>query len=262
MTLNKFYIYLLLFLIPELTGAQTVQDTVMFTEEVTVNEENYEDIDTAKVASQPVAPAVYREREFSESFKEKYTGEEFTYERKPRVKNQWDRFLEWLSNLLDNIFSFGNSDSGWDVVVVRILAFAVIGFVVYLIVRAILNKEGIWIFGRARKNIDIRDITEDNIHQMDFNRLIEETKKSGNYRLAVRYYFLWLLKKLSAREIIDWHRDKTNSDYLYEINNVALRKDFEYLSYVYDYSWYGEFPLDDRAFAKAEKAFQKTFNTI
>lgn len=262
MTLNKLYIYLLLALLPAASAAQVVHDTVVIEDDITITEETYDDVDVTKVATEITPPPAYRDRNFDDSFKEKYTGEEYQYETKPHIKTSWDRFLEWLANLLSNLFSFGNSDTGWGIVLIRILAFGVIGFVVYLIVRAILNKEGMWIFGRARKNIDTQTITEENIHQMDFRQLIEDTKSNGNYRLAVRYYFLWLLKRLSAREIIDWHRDKTNSDYLYEIKNDGLRKDFEYLSYVYDYSWYGEFPLDDRAFAKAEKAFQKTFNTI
>ena len=248
MTLNKLYIYLLPALLPVFSDAQIVHDTVIISEDSTVIEGTYQPADSTTNATQAVEPPVYRDRKFDGSFKEKYTGPEYQYDTKPSKKKWRNGVAEWLSE--------------WAIIITRVLAFCIIGFVVYLIVRAILNKESMWIFGRARKAISIHDINEENIHQMDFSQLIEETKKQENYRLAVRYYFLWLLKKLSAREIIDWHRDKTNSDYLYEINNAALRKDFEYLTYVYDYSWYGEFPLDDRAFAKAEKAFQKTFNTI
>src|SRR5690606_29549709 len=112
-------------------------------------------------------------------------------------------------------------------------------------------KEGFWIFGRARKNIEVQDITEEDINQMDFRELINTKKNEGDYRLAIRYYYLWLLKTLANREIIAWHSDKTNSDYLYEIKDNTLRKEFEYLSYVYDYSWYGEFTVDDAGYAKA-----------
>ncbi|HYD92064.1 MAG TPA: DUF4129 domain-containing protein, partial [Flavobacterium sp.] len=199
MTLNKLYIYLLLALLPVVSAGQIVHDTVVIEDDITITEETYNDIDVTKAATEIAPPPTYRDRTFNESFKEKYTDKEYQYETKPHVKTRWDRFLEWLANLLSYLFSFGNSNSGWGIVLIRILLFAVIGFVVYLIVRAILNKEGMWIFGRARKNIDTQTITEVNIHQMDFRQLIEETKSNGNYRLAVRYYFLWLLKRLSAR---------------------------------------------------------------
>ena len=47
-----------------------------------------------------------------------------------------------------------------------------------------------------------------------------------------------------------------------EIPSSNLKKEFDYLSYVYDYSWYGEFTIDKVAFEKAEMRFNKTLNTL
>jgi hypothetical protein len=208
-------------------------------------------------------PPVYTERKLDENFKKKYEDEDFVYEKKAKAKTWWDRFWEAVGRFFDWLFSSdGKKQSTSALIFKRIFAGIAILFVVYLIARAILNKEGMWIFGRSRKNINAQDITGEDIHQMDFQRLVAQTKMAGDHRLAVRYYFLWLLKKMSDREIIDWHWDKTNSDYLYEIKNLNLKKDFEYLTYVYDYSWYGDFPLDEKAFAKAERTFEKTLNTL
>jgi hypothetical protein len=205
---------------------------------------------------------VFENLSFSESFRDKYSGREFIYEHKSANKSQWERFKEWLSKVLNDLFSLSDSANKGTTIALRIVAAIIVLGAVYFIVRAILNKEGMWIFGRNHKKIQVEDAIAANIHEMDFNQLVNETKEKGNYRLAVRYYYLWLLKKLSLREIIDWHFDKTNSDYLYEISDNRLKKEFEYLSYLYDYSWYGEFPLDEASFSKAEKAFQKTLNTL
>ncbi|MNK22217.1 hypothetical protein D3C87_404910 [compost metagenome] len=252
--MNKLIIYLLLLSSPLLLSAQTAQDTV-------VNAVTDEPEVTTAV---PGEALVYKDRKFSKDFKDNYTGSEFTYEIKPKAKSQLERLLEAIRRFLDNLFSYGDSATGTSgfTIFMRILAVLIFGFVIYMIVRALLNKEGMWIFSRSRKNISVQDINEENIHQMDFKQLTEDTKKTGDYKLAVRYYYLWLLKKLSNNDIIDWHWDKTNRDYLYEIKNSTLKKDFEYLSYVYDYSWYGDFPLDETAFVKAEKAFIKTLNTL
>ncbi len=214
-------------------------------------------------AAEPENTLYYKERKFDEGFQDNYSGSDFEYE-KTVPKSDWDRFKEWLIRFLNRLFSSSGDapEANWLVILIRILAFAAIGLVVYFIVRAILNKESLWIFGRANKKIAAHDLAEENIHEMDFATLVTDTTRSGNYRLAVRYYYLWLLKKLSNRELIQWHWDKTNSDYLYEINDKGLKKDFEYLSYVYDHSWYGGFPVDEKAFQKAEKAFQKTLNTL
>lgn len=217
-------------------------------------------VTSEEAAPIPTDTVTFRVRAFGEEFQDKYTGEEFIYERKPKEKSQWDRFLEWLSGFFDNLFGTG-SGKGFSITIWIVAGIILLG-VVYLIVRSILNKESMWIFGRQGRRIYAEDVMEENIHEMDFRKLVNETKALGNYRLAVRYYYLWVLKSLSAREIINWHWQKTNSDYIYEIADSSLRKDFEYLSYLYDYSWYGEFPLDEAAFGKAEKAFQKTLNTL
>lgn len=253
--MNKHIIYLFFISFPLIVPAATLQDSTTMENFIPVN-------DTTGTAT--AGPLVSKERSFDNSFKNKYKTPEFSYETKSKGKSSWDRFWDAVRRFFDRLFSFGNKTTGTTAfdIFMKVLAFSVIALVVYFIVRIILKKEGMWIFGRSRKKTGVQDITEEDIHQMDFRQLIQETKTTQDYRLAVRYYYLWLLKKMSNNEIIDWHWDKTNSDYVYEIKNTTLRKDFEYLSYLYDYSWYGDFPLDAAAFAKAENAFLKTLNTL
>ena len=266
--MNKLLLYLLLLSSPAFLNAGILQDETIYADSLNKSEEYIEEFtpannkDSVAEAINYVEP-VYKDRRLKDGFKKKYDDEDFLYEPKPKPKTLWDRFWEGVRDILDWIFSSnGKPQSTASVVIKRIIAGLVILGVIYMIVRAILNKEGMWIFGRSRKKITASDVFEEDIHQLDFNKLTTETKQAGNYKLAVRYYFLWLLKKMADREIIDWHWDKTNSDYLYEIKNPQLKKDFEYLTYVYDYSWYGDFPLEEQAFAKAEKTFQKTLNTL
>lgn len=254
--MNKIIIYILLLFTSVSFCAETERDSVST---------HTDTIYTNDTAFMPMDSVYYKERSFDAGFQEKYTDTDFEYQPKTKVKSGWDRFVEAIIRFLNRLFSFGGDGSTasitWNIIKI-LIAFVIIGFAVYMIARAVLNKEGMWIFGKSRKNIMVQDIDEEDIAQMNLPQLIHETKAAGNYRLAIRYYYLLLLKKLSEREIIHWHKDKTNSDYLYEIKNTSVKNDFEYLSYVYDYSWYGEFPIDDTAFNKAEKAFQKTLNTI
>lgn len=258
--LNKYFIITLFIL---LSSAAWGQDNIELAEPQNIEEFTPADADTVtftEITPRVTDTVTFRERAFAQDFKENYNGNEFVYERKPRQKSQWDRFKEWLAHFLDGLF--GNSTGKGFSIATWIIAGTILLVVVYFIVRAILNNESMWIFGRQRKKIYAEDVIEQNIHEMDFSKLVNDTKATGDYRLAVRYYYLWVLKRMSLREIIDWHWQKTNSDYLYEIADKNIRKDFEYLSYLYDYSWYGEFPLDEAAFIKAEKAFQKTLNTL
>jgi hypothetical protein len=258
--LNKYIPYILLFFIPLCTGAQTADTIYEYTED-SIDEVDFTPQKVQGSAAAVATPPEYITRKFDNDFKNKYKDPDFIYKYETVPKSLWQTFLEWLARLF-------KSDSNkpvnldWLEVFFKALAFAVIGFVIYLIARSVLDKQGMWIFGRSRKKLRTQEADAENIHEMDFRQLIEETRTAGNYRLALRYYYLWVLKKLSVREIIDWHWDKTNTDYLYEIKDTTLRKDFEYLSYVYDHSWYGDFPVDEKSFTKAEKSFKKTLNTL
>lgn len=212
-----------------------------------------------------VDTSTVKKRSFSSDLKEKYNDKEFVYEEELKEKTGWTRFTEWLSYWMGRIFSFGSDNASMSVVeiIVKILAVGVVLFVIYLIVKAIMNDEGQWIFGRSSdKKVIHYDEIEKNLQLVDFEKLIREALRSGENRLAIRYHYLWLLKKMAAREIIEWDVEKTNSDYLYEIKNVKLKEDFAYLSYLYNNIWYGEFDLEEETSEKAIKAFQKTIQTL
>lgn len=204
--------------------------------------------------------AAYQSRKF-DNLKEKYSDSDFNYIEKP-VKvdsNAWDRFWSAVGRFLSNLFDFGNgpnSLSGIEIFM-KVIAVLIILFVVYLIVKTIINKEGGWIFSKSSNKITISETSEENIHTLDFNTLITKVKNEKNYRLATRYYYLWLLKTFSDKSIIEWDIEKTNGDYLNEIKTIELKNEFQFLSYVYEYSWYGEFDLTETDFEKTEIAFLK-----
>lgn len=202
---------------------------------------------------------------FRNGFKTKYQSDDFVYEIKLKEKNAWDRFKEWLSGIFSRLFSFSNNETSMAFVelLLRIIAVVIILIVIYLIVKSIMNKEGQWIFGRnSDKKIIRYDEIEKNLHLVDFEKLIKQSIQSGEKRLSIRYYYLWLLKKMSEKQVIQWDVEKTNSDYLYEIQNDQLKNNFSYLSYLYNYIWYGEFDIDDATFEKARASFEKTIQSI
>lgn len=211
------------------------------------------------VDHQPLQPV-----RFDKEIKENYSSSDFNYEEIPPTKNAWQRFVEWLNYIFRSIFHLSGPAAAtainWTLYIVSSL---VIVTVIYFIVKSILNKEGQWIFGKSTtKKIISYDDIERNLKNIDFEQLIKDTIKSGDYRLAIRYYYLWILKKLSEKSIIDWNPEKTNSDYLYEIKSEALKKDFAYVSYLYNYIWYGEFEVDDVIFENAKRSIEKTIQSI
>jgi hypothetical protein len=203
-------------------------------------------------------------QKFDSKFKTKYQSDEFQYEVKVAEKGIWDRFKEWLAYWFRKLFGLSDGVSSNAVnITLKTIAILIIVYVIYIIAKLILNKEGQWIFGKSttKKVISHEDI-ERNLKHIDFEKLIKETIKTGDKRLAIRYYYLWLLKKMSEQNIIDWNPEKTNSDYLYEIKSEKLKEDFNHFSYLYNYTWYGEFDIDEETFNKEKILLEKTIQSI
>ena len=211
------------------------------------------------IDSQKVTPT-----HFESSIKEDYSSDDFQYEEKIPEKSAWDHFKEWLANLIGRLFGVTGPVAG--IIVVWIfygVAIIIVALVIYYIVKSMVNKEGQWIFAKSssKKIINYDDI-ERNLKDIDFDKLIKDTLKSGDNRLAIRYYYLWILKKMAEKDIIDWNPEKTNSDYLYEIKSNTLKTDFSYVSYLYNYIWYGEFEVDQSSFENAKHSMEKTLQSL
>lgn len=202
---------------------------------------------------------------FIKNFKENYNDNSFIYDEVAPVKSLWERLKEWIVEWLNRTFDVQDSERAMTILdyAINVIAVILILLVVYLIAKALLNKEGTWIFGsKSDANLIRYDEIERNLHLVDFEKLIKQSIQSGEQRLSIRYYYLFLLKKLSEKELIEWDVEKTNSDYIYEIKSPQLKANFEYLSYLYNYIWYGEFDISQQEFDKAKKAFDTTIQSI
>ena len=193
--------------------------------------------------------------------KEKYNSEDFIYERNIEKSGWWTRFKQWLQDLFQ-VENNSKSSVTMDLILKIFYVFIFIA-VVYFIAKAIINKEGVWIFGKssAKNIIPVLDLESD-IEEADLKKLIKDSEKNNNYRLAIRYYYLWLIKSLTAAEIIEFDVEKTNSDYQNEIVSEELQAKFAYTSYLYNYIWYGEFDVDQDQFTKAKNAFNQFLKSI
>ena len=197
--------------------------------------------------------------------KDTYRGEDFVYEINKENSGWWTRFKQWLNDLFKDWFDIKNSDKASNItdLMLKIGAVFIFLLVAYFIFKAVMNDEGSWVFGKSSdKNIiPVTDI-ESNLSITDFEKLTKEAEKSKEYRLAVRYYYLWLLKNLTSAEVIDYDVEKTNSDYYNEISSEDIKKRFSYTSYLYNYIWYGEFDVNKLDFDKAKSTFTNFINSI
>jgi ATP-dependent Lon protease len=201
-------------------------------------------------------------KHFSKNLKEKYTDEAFIYNYKfdPNNLSVWEKFKHWITQKFKDWFNIVDEKkaSKFTGFFFRTLYVIVFLAVLLFIIKAILNDEGNWVFGRSNKKLDINaKVLKEELLETNFKELIQNALENKDYRLAIRYYYLSVLKALTKKEIIEWDNEKTNYDYLKEIKDNKLREQFEYISYIYDYCWYGEFQLDEKSFLKAEQKFNQ-----
>lgn len=199
---------------------------------------------------------------FKDNFKDKYSGDDFNYAINDTGGiNLMQSILRKFFNWLGDIFSF---DIDWiDYKTMEYIVYGLLGIIVlYLLIKFLLQNPIRSVFKTEDKAIDGFSYIEENIKQVDFDKLITKSLKENNYRLATRYLYLKSLKSLANKKTIEWHFDKTNSDYLNEIKDSKLKASFKRVSYIYDYVWYGEFPIDEANFNKNKDDFNQLIKTV
>ena len=93
----------------------------------------------------------------------------------------------------------------------------------------------------------------ENIHEINFQESIKDYERNRDFRYAVRYQFLWVLKILADKNIIEWNPEKTNRDYMSEIKEKQLQGKFRDATKIFDYVWYGEFEIDENSYHKMKE---------
>lgn len=205
------------------------------------------------------------ERKFKENTYEKYTNKDFNYQEKAIADELtfWEKVKQWLAEFFQRLFG-GNEESAFNFTgnFLNFMAIVIILIVVYIIVKALINKEGGWLFSSKGKSLVNEGLFVEDIHDIDFKKEIEKAKKEGNHRSVIRFYYLLLLKTLADKNLIKWDKDKTNADYLYELKDNQIKSEFDYLSYLYNYTWYGVIEIAPTDFDKMNQSFESALKTL
>lgn len=105
------------------------------------------------------------------------------------------------------------------------------------------------------------ELLSENIHEIPFEKAISNAISAGNYSLATRLMYLQALKLLSDKDLIAWHENKTNWQYVYELKDIPLRSAFRTITSVFEYVQYGNMKVDEAKFVLVQDAF-KNFKTL
>ncbi len=160
----------------------------------------------------------------------------------------FEKLFAWLLRWLGRIFH--NEVTG------NTLPYVFFGLIVAFMIWKLVGADTGGIFARRDRKVEIdpREV-EENIHEMDFDTLIADAVAEGRLRRAVRLLYLKLLKQMTDRGMIDWRIDKTNRDYLRELDASPLREPFAEATRAFEYVWYGDFAIDAASFSSIRAMF-------
>lgn len=183
---------------------------------------------------------------------------DFDYKQPPTVaENLWSRFVEILSQFFRNLIEGATSTHLGRIALYGVGLIALI-FLIMMIMR--VNAFRVFYTGADRGSM--ATALHENIHELDFQKLIREALAKKEYRLGIRLVFLQALKMLADGHVIDWQAGKTNCEYVNEISNQELKTDLNELSFYFDYAWYGNFQVSEEIFRKSEVALNDLKNKL
>lgn len=120
-----------------------------------------------------------------------------------------------------------------------------------------LAGSNVGLFRSKAKPLDTAQEEElpEDIFAINYQKEIDKAAAQGNYRLAIRLMYLRLLKDLTENNIIQYKQDRTNFDYLLQLQPTAYYKDFFRVTRHYEYSWYGKFDVSADAYGIIKNEF-------
>jgi len=183
---------------------------------------------------------------------------DFKYDEEVQTSNNlWSKIWSWIFDKINKFFS----NKGIIPWIRNIIFFLIFGFIIF----KLFNMSFQTIFLKRRKNgdslLDYETYDED-ILRLDLDKIINEAINQKDYRKAIRYLYLKLLRVLNEREIIEWENNKTNRDYRDEIKNTKYANPFFHLTFVYEHIWYGDFAVNEAKFSTTEEEFDNLFKSI
>jgi hypothetical protein len=146
--------------------------------------------------------------------------------------------------------------------VLILLAVFLLAFVVYKAVvgdTILINNK----IQRTKSPTTLKEI-ETNLHEADVESFLEKALNEKKYRLAIRLYYLAIIKELSVKSAIVWKKDKTNGHYLRELRSHKhpKLKEFSNVTRIFEYVWYSDMDFDGGQFQEVRIDFKELLTAI
>ncbi len=202
----------------------------------------------------------FEDYEYNEEYKHG-EGEEFSYyESKERdvetgeyySKNREQNYTESSSRRNNNTSSYNGEGMGTlgSILLYTLLA-VFLGFIIYIL----FINTNVSDKGKTVKEVELEKAPVE-ITKSELELMLEEALANNDYRLAVRIYFIFVLKDLSEKKWITWKKEKTNISYLMEMRGKKQYELFNESVSIFEFVWYGNYTITDKDYSAIEPKFK------
>lgn len=173
------------------------------------------------------------------------------------ISRAWRKFLQWLEDLFSIEEKAKVAEKGAEHFPWKGLGYILTAIVIIFLLLKLFKIDLSFLLKNEKLKQEL-EYTEgvENIHELQLDDLYSKSLDQKNYRLAIRYRFLSLLKLAHDNGHIKWKQDKTNQHYIHEIND-SYRNPFTGIVRDFEYVWYGDFELDQNSFEFIDKRMSK-----
>lgn len=125
-----------------------------------------------------------------------------------------------------------------------------LGFIIYILfVNTTISEEG-----RSFKEVELERAPVE-ISKTELELMLEKALTNDDFRLAIRIYFIFILKDLSEKSWINWKKEKTNISYLMEMRGKKQYESFNESVSIFELVWYGNYTITNKDYSSIEPKF-------
>ncbi len=193
-----------------------------------------------------------------EKLKELKTDEDYDYTENIESSDWWTEFKEWVWMQIQKLFGDDVDPNSLLWQFIRLLPYIVPAIAVMIIIWYIVKTNpGSQVMRQHNKSKVILTEEEELLMERDLDQLAEDAITNKQWRLAVRFLYLNCIKRLDMKRMIRYANEKTNYEYIKEIQHPGVAQPFKSLTLAYEQIWYGQMVFDEGFFLKYKTKYDQ-----
>jgi hypothetical protein len=173
---------------------------------------------------------------------------------KPRLS-----FLNWLTQFLSKVLGRRISNI---IIPAWLGYFVLISLSVFLIYKIFRSRFKPVFYSPLMNETENPEGIPDDIHSLVFDNLISRALSDSDFRTALRFHYLKLLRLLFDKGLVEYRKEKSNRDYQKELADSIIYKSFIRLTVIYEWAWYGKFNISSNDYSYLSPEFEKAYIVI